>query len=193
MEDDEPDEFKEEDIWATEMRPWERFDLPESGSNGYYDSKDLNSGSVLGEEVEELVYVPRLWSGYGNRRMRKELRDAGVGGEGANGNSDEVGIGLGKHKVVSAEVVRSLNMRRRDKSLGIPDAFLNNNSSVGLSPLSRVSDISVTGKGNARSSTSWVIPQLGGGGGTMSKDPPQRHAERQSAPVQVPDWSKIMG
>jgi hypothetical protein len=130
--------------------------------------------------------------------MRKESRDAGVGGEGANGNSEEVGIGLGKHKVVSAEVVRSLNMRRRERSLGIPDAFLSNNSSVGLSPLSRVSDISVTGKGNARTSTtSWVIPQLGGGGGggggSMSKDPPRRHAERQSAPVQVPDWSKIMG
>ena len=80
--------------------------------------------------------------------------------------------------------------RRRDKSLGITDAFLNN-SSVGLSPLSRVSEISVSGHGNARPSASWMIPQLAGG--LMNKEPPRRHAERQSAPVQVPDWSKIMG
>ena len=191
MGDDEPEEFKEEDIWAAETGSWEHLNLSEVGSHQHlYNSKDLNSELSLGKHINVSAHEFSLGLGYGKQRMVKEAKKSGVS-EGANGNIDEVGIGNGKHKVASSvEVVRSSNTRRRDKSLGITDAFLNN-SSVGLSPLSRVSEISVSGHGNARPSASWMIPQLAGG--LMSKDPPRRHAERQSAPVQVPDWSKIMG
>ncbi|KAH7365443.1 hypothetical protein KP509_18G028500 [Ceratopteris richardii] len=102
--------------------------------------------------------------------------------------AEDVGFGIGYPRGEIREKV--LATRRREKVSSITDGF-GSNGSVGPSFLSRPSEKSpLTGRSHIsqRTSASRMIPMSGGG-----KVSSRRHAEGQSAPVEVPKWSKMMG
>lgn len=183
---DESDEFKEEDVWAAETRSWQQDLSKPLQGEGHWQPVVEDLGLGVGFGKPKMNAAEDL--GLGKQRMDATGKLAlGVGAkQRMNRGVDELVLGLGKQNV---EVVIS-SSRRREKGPGIADAFVNAGA-MGVSPLSRVSESSASGHGKmpfGRPTASRMIPQLGG----VGKDSSRRHAERQSAPVEVPDWSKIM-
>lgn len=105
------------------------------------------------------------------------------------GKSDlSLGLSDIAKRVNDLELLRP-SRRRIDKGPGLTDA-LANGGAMGLSPLSRMAEIAQASNHQtpARLSTaSRAIPQFG------AVNDYRRYAEHQSAPVNVPDWSKILG
>lgn len=98
---------------------------------------------------------------------------------------EELGLGIGS-PVNSPEVL--VSSRQREREHGITETFVNNGP-IALSPLLKTSETSpLSGRGRIprRPSATRMIPLSGGAG----KDSSRRHAEGQSAPVEVPKWSK---
>lgn len=126
---------------------------------------------------------------FGKRRLNS-TDELGIGvSSRVNWAMEELGLGIGSPRVNAPEVL--LSSRRRDKGYGITDTFMNNGP-MALSPLLRTSDTSpLGGRGRIprRPSATRMIPLSGGAG----KDSSRRHAEGQSAPVEVPKWSKMKG
>eukprot|EP00250_Pteridium_aquilinum_P012049 c20478_g1_i2 orf=190-942(-) len=156
---------------------------------------DANTGADEADELkEEDIWgmedaTEGISSGpdFGNLRM--STADESTPKQRASWVMEELGLGVGSPRVNAAEVL--VSSRRREKGFGVADAFVNGGS-MGLSPLSRTSEKSVlSGRGRIprRPSASRMIPLSGG----SSKDSSRRHAEGQSAPVEVPKWSKMMG
>lgn len=101
---------------------------------------------------------------------------------------EELGFGIGSPRDINIDKI--MPAKRREKAFGAADVFVNSGS-MGPSLLSRTSEnssLGVRARIPRRPSASRMIPMSGGG----SKDPSRRHAEGQSAPVEVPRWSKMM-
>lgn len=186
--EDDPDELKEEDIWAAEAKFLEP-DLSKPTANGAFNGdssfghgfnkQNLNvtgksSGSGLGFGKAERDSADSLEVGL--KAKRKE-----------NGAVGDVFSGFERPKTNAGEVVRSSSWRRERGSV-VAGAFVNGG---GVSRHNRPFESPTSShikSPSRRSTASWMIPQVGG----VNKHSSRRHAERQSAPVEVPDWSQIM-
>eukprot|EP00250_Pteridium_aquilinum_P012001 c20445_g1_i2 orf=505-1464(+) len=178
---DDPDELKEEDVWAAETGSWQP-DL----SNPLKTKENSNDGSGASVSTAKRLGVGL---GFGMEEDVGTVDILGLGLKGKrreNGSLGEAMLGHGKQRVNGGEVVRS-SSRRRERGSGVADAFVNGGFCRHARPLES-STSSHCKMPSCRSSASWMIPQLGG----VGKHSSRRHAERQSAPVEVPDWSKIM-
>lgn len=187
--EDDPDELKEEDVWAAETRLLQ---------------PDLSKPSKYGEASSFLYAESSFGPGFSKQKPRATVKSLGLGlgfgkadGDSAlglgskakkreNGAMGEFVSGLGRQKTNAGEVMRS-SSRRRERGPVVADTFANGGLSRHTRPLES-SPSSHVKSPSRRSAASWMIPQLGG----VSKHSSRRHAERQSAPVQVPDWSKIV-
>lgn len=126
---------------------------------------------------------------------------------GLHGQSVKEDLGLGitdicKQKVNAAEALRPSRRRSGlDKGPGLTDALKNaTGGAMGPSPLSRITEnhgsISIhqqqTTSSRISTTASRMIPQLGASDSSSWRHV-EHHQAHQSAPVKVPDWSKILG
>ncbi|MCO5574027.1 hypothetical protein L7F22_027805 [Adiantum nelumboides] len=106
----------------------------------------------------------------------------------ANGTISDHDFGLAKQRA-SREVSEKSSSRRRERGSTVSIALENTTGLYHQAQLQGALATSQEKTGSCRSSVSLMIPQVRG---DMAKKLSKVYAERQSAPVQVPDWSKIM-
>ncbi|KAI5083044.1 hypothetical protein GOP47_0002787 [Adiantum capillus-veneris] len=102
----------------------------------------------------------------------------------ANSVMEELGFGIGSARNDYADNAKPA--KQLEKAYGAADAFVSSGA-IGSSLLARTPERSSRARIPRRPSASRMIPLSAGGG----KDPSRRHAEGQSAPVEVPKWSKM--
>ncbi|MCO5575210.1 hypothetical protein L7F22_029007 [Adiantum nelumboides] len=98
---------------------------------------------------------------------------------------EELGFEIGSPRNVYVE--KATPAKRLEKAYGAADVLMSNGA-IRSSLLSRTSEKSSCARIPRRPSASRMIPLSAGGG----NEPSRRHAEGQSAPVEVPRWSKTM-
>ncbi|MCO5594111.1 hypothetical protein L7F22_048132 [Adiantum nelumboides] len=106
----------------------------------------------------------------------------------ANGTVSDHDFGLAKQRASREESERS-SSRRRERGSTVSIALENTTGLYHQAQLQGALATSQEKTGSCRSTLSLMIPQVRG---DMAKKLSKVYAERQSAPVQVPDWSKIM-
>lgn len=183
LEADDSDEFKEEDIWAADIRSssemrsslfvTEKIGLGHEFGLPHGHSHDHGHDQGFGHS-----YRPESGFTYVHKFGHSHSHAYGH----SNGLSDAA-----KQRLNVLDGMRA-SRRQVEKGFGLSDAFTTAGS-VGLSPLSRMSESQAQPAPPLRHPTSsWMIPQVE----NSLDDPRQRHVEYQSAPVNVPDWSKIL-
>lgn len=154
----------------------------ESNSLEAEDSDELNE-----EDVWEAEVRPWQDSDKGSQLSKGDLHWQSV--------KEDIGLGfadIGKQRINAVEAMRPSRRRTGpDKGPGFMDAFPNAGA-MGLSPLSRTAEIA-SSHASCRPTPSRLAT-----GSRMIPQPEvfhdsNKHVEHQSAPVNVPDWTKILG
>lgn len=152
---------------------------------GADDIDDLKEEDIWG--LEDPADVTGSGPDYGKNilNLTDDLGEGRTSKQRASQTPEELGRGFGTPRVTTQEFL--VSARRRDKGYGITDV-LANNGAIAVSSLLRTSE-TVRGRIPRLPTATRMIPLSGGAG----KDSTRRHAEGQSAPVEVPKWSKITG
>eukprot|EP00249_Psilotum_nudum_P032002 c47086_g1_i1 orf=258-1022(+) len=163
--------------------------------------RKLSSGSTRMENLVRLVSNPQL--SYSNSNDLDELEEDDVWGDGfqasENGKDDPFALGV-REKLESTDIPKTFNSRRRflavDRDSSLSLALAETGRCRGLSVLSPLNRGSFNlpghvstreGTAGRLSTVSRMIPQIGNLTDSARRQFPQ------SAPVKVPDWSKIVG
>eukprot|EP00250_Pteridium_aquilinum_P023919 c2793_g1_i1 orf=395-1384(-) len=176
---DDPDELKEEDIWAADMRE-------SRNSQSLMEQLGLGHSASHGQDVWNHVYDPMMRHGYSHAY--------GIGSTHIHAHPHQHGhsrmhLDAPKQRMNAPDGTWPARHRVVDKGFGLTDAITTSVGSVRLSPLSKVSESQPPHTTVRQASTlSWTIPHTER---CASHDASLR-SEHQSAPVNVPNWSKIL-
>lgn len=172
---DDPDDHKEEDTYVADMREGRN-------SHSLKEHLGLSHGASHGYDVRSHVYDPTFRHGFAHGHTHTQTHAH-------QQRHSRTHHDAPKQQMHTLDGTRPARHHVVDKGVGLTDAITTSAASLRLSPLSKVSDgQSLHTPARPALTPSWTIPRTE----RRTSYDATCYSEHQSAPVNVPNWSKIL-